>query len=287
MSMLIRFLHRPIFQLKTKSNLKKMKLLISSVLLFTCLTTPSLSQTKIDSNKLVKVLSFNILHGKTTKGNFNLDVLAKLIKVANPDFVALQEVDYKVNRSKKYDLVTELGWRTKMAPIFARAMYYDGGEYGEGVLSKYSFLSTRNVSLPYLEGQEPRAALEVVAELPSKDTIAFIGTHFAHEGNAGRERQAKRINEVFSKNKYPTILAGDLNARPGSEPINILEEMWEATYEKENPEFTYPSDDPRVKIDYVMFYPKNRWRVLEKVVIQDTIASDHCAYLVTLELLDE
>ena len=245
------------------------------------------SQSKAESKKTVKVLSFNILGGRTTKGDFNLDVLAKLIKDADPDFVAMQEVDYKVNRSKKYDLVTELGWRTKMAPIFARAMYYDGGEYGEGVLSKYSFLSTRNVALPYMKGQEPRAALEVVAELPSNDTIAFVGTHFAHETNEGREMQAKKINQVFSSNKYPTILVGDLNAVPGSGPINTLEEVWQATYDRENPEATFPSDNPTVKIDYVMFYPKNRWKVVGKKVISDTYASDHCAYLVTLELLDE
>ncbi|MGW9685055.1 endonuclease/exonuclease/phosphatase family protein [Flagellimonas sp. 2504JD1-5] len=261
----------------------KMLLVLVSILVF----LPISAQEKKDDNRVVKVLSFNILGGRTTKGDFNLDVLAKLIKDADPDFVAMQEVDYKVNRSKKYDLVTELGWRTKMASIFARAMYYDGGEYGEGILSKYSFLSTRNVPLPYLDGQEPRAAAEVIAELPSKDTIAFVGTHFAHETNEGREIQAKKINEVFSKNNYPTILVGDLNAKPGSGPINTLEEVWQATYDKDNPEPTFPSDNPRVKIDYVMFYPKNRWRVLNKEVISDTYASDHCAYLVTLELLDE
>jgi len=180
-----------------------------------------------------------------------------------------------------------LGWRTKMAPIFARAMYYDGGEYGEGILSKYSFISTRNVALPYIEGQEPRAAVEIVVELPSGDTIAFVGTHFAHEGNAGRELQAKEMNEVFAKNKYPTILAGDLNAIPGSGPINTLEEVWTSTYDRENPEFTSPSHNPRAKIDYVMFYPSNRWKVVDKKIIADTYASDHCAYLVTLELIDE
>ena len=37
----------------------------------------SYSQTKIDSSKIVKVLSFNILHGKTMKGDFNLDIIAK------------------------------------------------------------------------------------------------------------------------------------------------------------------------------------------------------------------
>ena len=84
------------------------------------------SQTTIDSSKIIKVLSFNILHGATTKGDFNLDIIAKVITDANPDFVALQEVDYKTKRAKKYDLVTELGWRTKMTPLFAQAMYFDG-----------------------------------------------------------------------------------------------------------------------------------------------------------------
>lgn len=240
-----------------------------------------------NTSKTIKVLSFNILHGATTKGDFNLDAIAKVIIDANPDFVALQEVDFKTNRAKKYDLVTELGWRTKMAPLFARAMAYDGGEYGEGVLSRYSFLQTRNVPLPFSQGNEPRAALEIITVLPSGDTIAFVGTHLDHtEDESDRISQAKKINSVFSANQYPTVLAGDLNDVPNSKTINIFEEFWTASYNKEHPEFTFPSDHPIKKIDYVMVYPNNRWRVIETKVIQNTIASDHCAYLVTLELLD-
>ena len=248
----------------------------------------SWSQSQIDSTKIVKVLSFNILHGKTMKGDFNLDVIAKVIIDADPDFVALQEVDYKTNRAKKYDLVTELGWRAEMAPIYARAMYYDDGEYGEGVLSKHTFLQTRNVPLPYLQDDEPRAALEITTVLPSKDTISFIGTHLDHlDLETNKIMQAKEINKVFSKNKYPTILAGDLNAEPNSNTMNILESLWTASYNKNNPEFTFSSEDPTQKIDYVLFYPKHRWKVLKREVICDTIASDHCAYMVTLLLLDE
>jgi endonuclease/exonuclease/phosphatase family metal-dependent hydrolase len=84
-----------------------MKTLFSVCLCFFSLVPQS--QTRIDSTKTVKVLSFNILHGKTMKGDFDLDIIAKVIVDANPDFVALQEVDFKTNRSKKYDLVTELG----------------------------------------------------------------------------------------------------------------------------------------------------------------------------------
>jgi endonuclease/exonuclease/phosphatase family metal-dependent hydrolase len=246
------------------------------------------SQTKIDSSKIVQVLSFNILHGATTKGDFNLDIIANVIIDANPDFVAMQEVDFKTNRAKKFDLVTELGWRTKMIPVFAKAMSFDDGEYGEGVLSKYTFLQSRNVALPHTLGNEPRAALEILTVLPSGDTIAFIGTHLDHlKEEKDRVVQAKKINEVFSLNKYPTILAGDLNAMPNSTPINILEKVWSSSYDKKKPKPTFPSDEPNIKIDYVMFYPKNRWRILKTKVIQDSIASDHCAYLVTLELLEK
>ncbi|MDY7396703.1 hypothetical protein UMM65_15750 [Aureibaculum sp. 2210JD6-5] len=77
----------------------KLKLKILLIALFTI--TLSWSQTKIDSTKIVRVLTFNILHGATTKGDFNLEVIAKVIKDANPDFVALQEVDNKIQQGKK------------------------------------------------------------------------------------------------------------------------------------------------------------------------------------------
>jgi len=248
----------------------------------------ALSQPLKDSTRIVKVLSFNILHGATTRHDFNLDLIARVIIDANPDFVALQEVDFKTNRAKKYDLVTELGWRSKMSPLFARAMPYDGGEYGEGVLSRYSFLMTRNVPLPYSPGNEPRAALEISTVIPSGDTISFIGTHLDHlQDETDKVAQAKKINQVFSQNKYPTILAGDLNDIPGSTTIDILEEFWTASYDEANPQPTFPSNNPSKKIDYVMFYPNDKWRVLSTAVIQDSIASDHCAYLVTLELLEK
>ena len=260
------------------------KILIAIALLFTYQNV--WSQTATDSSNIVKVLSFNILHGATTKHDFNLDLIALVIIEANPDFVALQEVDFKTNRAKKYDLVTELGWRSKMIPLFGRAMPYDGGEYGEGVLSKYSFLMTRNVALPYSPGNEPRAALEITTILPSGDTISFVGTHLDHlPDETDKVAQAKKINQVFSLNKYPTILAGDLNDIPGSATIDILEEYWSSAYNKESPLPTFPSKNPVKKIDYVMYYPENKWKVVSTEVIQDSIASDHCAYLVTLELL--
>ncbi len=262
---------------------------ILTILILILISVQTLWSNENDAKGLtLKILTFNILHGATTKGDFDLDAIAKVIIEADPDLVALQEVDFKTNRARQYDLVTELGYRTKMAPIFGKAMDFDGGEYGEGILSKFSFISTRNIALPFTPGNEPRAALEILTMLPTGDTIAFVGTHLDHlRDEKDRVAQVKKINEVFSKNIYPTILAGDLNAIPGSTPITIIEEVWTPSYNSGNPAPTFPSNEPRIKIDYVMFKPGNNWKVIETEVIQDPVASDHCAYLVTLELVKQ
>jgi endonuclease/exonuclease/phosphatase family metal-dependent hydrolase len=269
------------------------------IALFLLLPGTTWSQTEVDSSKIVRVLTLNILHGATTNGDFDLDDIAKVIIEAQPDFVALQEVDFKTRRAKGYDLATELGWRAKLQPLFGRAMKYDGGEYGEGVLSGYTLLSSKNHALPHSPENEPRAALEVTTEIASGDTVVFIGTHLDHvSDDTDRVAQAKAINEIFAAGKHPMILAGDLNDVPGSETINIFESMWTAAYrvavgfspsslvKDQKIDNTYPSGAPDHKIDYVMFYPRDRWRLLERRAICDPVASDHCGYMVVLELVD-
>ena len=56
-------------------RIKAVLLVISMV--FTSLTQ---GQATIDSSRIIKVLSFNILHGANTNGNFDLDVIAKVIR---------------------------------------------------------------------------------------------------------------------------------------------------------------------------------------------------------------
>lgn len=232
----------------------------------------------------IRVLTFNILHGATTRGDFDLERIAEVIRNASPDLVALQEVDYKTRRAKNYDLATELGLRVKMIPLFGAAMPYDGGFYGESILSKRPIISSRNVPLPHSPGNEPRTALEILTQLESGDTICFIGTHLEHQKHSSdRIDQVKKINNVWKDYRYPTILAGDLNDTPHSKPISILSHFWTDTF-GENVEFTYPSDNPKVKIDYIMFRPLEKWEIQENKVICDKIASDHCAVLSVLIL---
>lgn len=254
---------------------------------FLILFKPAFSQTIPDSSRTLRVLTFNIYHGATMKGDFDLDRIAGIINDSNPDLVALQEVDHQTNRSRKYHLMNELASRTGLSPLFARSMYFDGGEYGNGILSRFSFIRTRVIPLPTADGKEPRTAVEVVVKINEKDTISFIGTHLDHTGVAFRLKQIQRLTETFSSNSYPTILAGDLNAVPGSETIRLLENNWDSFVDIEKYESTFPDyDHPENarKLDYIMASPKGGWRMLETQVIKDNIASDHYALLMVLEL---
>lgn len=252
--------------------------------LFGMLTNFTFAQTK-DSNEItVRILTFNILHGATTNNDFDLDQLASVINDVKPDLVALQEVDFKTNRARKYDLITELGWRTKMAPLFGKAMNFDGGAYGVGILSKNPIITSNTMLLPSSPSKEPRTSLEVLVALESGDTIRFVATHLDHKNDSpDRINQVKTINKKFVLNDYPTILAGDLNDTPESEALSILKTYWTDSF-GDDPEPTYSSDNPRKKIDYIMFRPAEKWEVIENKVICDKVASDHCVVLSVLQL---
>ena len=256
------------------------------LLLFLLLPFSGSSQEILQDRTIIRVLTYNILHGATTNRDNDLDVVAGVIRELQPDLIALQEVDFRTNRVQKRDISTELALKTDMASIFAKAVDFDGGAYGQSLFSRRTFLETGKIELPGSPEKEPRIAATAKIILPAGDTIQFIGTHLDHVANsADRLAQAKMINTLLENNKLPTILAGDLNDVPGSETINIFESVWTSTYDKEDPEPTFPSHAPAKKIDYVMFSPSHRWKVLETKVICHTIASDHCAYLVVLELM--
>ncbi len=239
------------------------------------------------SNKKVRVLSFNIYHGATMNNDFNLDYIAKIISTSEPDFVCLQEVDFKTKRSHGLDIATELGQRTKLAPLFGKAMDFDGGAYGVGILSKYPILSSTVVNLPYSENKEPRVALAIQSQLPSGDTLTVISTHLDHlEDDSDRIKQVNMLNSTFLSSPFPIVLAGDLNDTPHSPSINLIEKYWQPSYTKHSPAPTYPSDAPEKKIDYVLSAPQGSWIVRSSEVIDDSMASDHCAYLVELELIE-
>lgn len=231
----------------------------------------------------LRVLTYNIHHGEGTDGAFDMPRLARVIESVSPDLVALQEVDVRTNRASGVDQADALARLTGMVSIFGPAMDYDGGQYGEAILSRLPVQSAATSPLPHLPDHEPRAAVEITTHVRGRD-VRFVGTHLDHTRDpADRRQQAQRLVEVFGEGDLPTILVGDLNAEPHSDVMAILFDAFSDT-SAVNPQPTFPSDAPARRIDYVLVRPAERWRVVESRVLDEPVASDHAPLLVVLEL---
>ncbi len=229
---------------------------------------------KLDNE--LRVMTFNIHHGATLAGDIDLEAMAAVIQSGKPDLVALQEVDVNTSRVGGISLVEKLAEICGMNSYFAKAMDYDGGGYGNAILSAFPIVESRTLKLPSSGGHEPRAAADCLIALPF-DTIRFISTHFDHMSeNPDRPAQAKALLDRFQKDEIPSILAGDLNDTPESETLNILSKYWSISGVPSD--FTSPADAPRRKIDYILYAPKGGWEVIEAKVLPEAV-SDHLAVL--------
>jgi endonuclease/exonuclease/phosphatase family metal-dependent hydrolase len=233
--------------------------------------------------KSLRVLCYNIHHGEGTDGKLDLARIAGVIRAARPDLVALQEVDRNARRTGKVDQAAELARRTGMHAAFARAIDLQGGEYGLAVLSRFPLKGAKSHKLPGKEKQEARIVQEVTVEPKGLPRITFLNTHLQHDDGPTREKQAARIVELFRKAEGPLILAGDLNAAPGSAPIKALAKPWSFATEPGGKGLqTIPSGAPKRQIDYVLFRPAGRFKVAEAKVIEEKVASDHRPVLAVL-----
>jgi endonuclease/exonuclease/phosphatase family metal-dependent hydrolase len=255
--------------------MKKM-LLITAV----CLTGFHL----MAQNPKIKVLTYNIHHGENTNEQLDLKGIANVILATNPDLVALQEVDSVTSRVKGSDQLKELAAITGMYTYFVKAMDFDGGGYGTGILSRFPIKNNITIPLPGNAGGEPRAAGIVTVQLPGDSLIHFVTTHFdAGRKGTARIAQANTLAKYFETAQTPVILCGDLNAAPTTKEIKTLKKVFEDATHEAGP--TFPSDTPRVKLDYIFLAPKGKWVATTASVIEETVASDHRPVICEVELV--
>ncbi len=243
-----------------------------------------------DTPHQLRVLCYNIHYGQGTDGVYDIKRLAEVINKTKPDLVALQEVDVHVKRSGRVHQLQELAKHTKMHARFGPTQHYQGGLFGNAVLSRFPILNVVIQPLPYTESTPekttyPRATVAVTFQGPHGKPLRIVSTHFQHNVPEDRVAQAKAVNALFTfkDETIPTILAGDMNAKPEEEPVQILLEKWTNAIDKEATP-TVPATDPKSRIDYIFYRPAGAFKVLETRVVPESIASDHRPVLAVLEI---
>ena len=235
----------------------------------------------------LRVLSYNIHHGEGVDGKLDLERIARVILSVKPDLVALQEVDRNTTRTEKVDQPAVLARLTGMQVLFEQNIAFQGGSYGNAILSRYPIKSHRNHSMPQHENGEQRGALEAEIVLPGKHgTLLFWSTHLDHRPDPTERLASARLLEkiVQDKAEFPGILAGDLNSQLDGTVLPIFLRSWtNSNGLKAQP--TVPVATPRSQIDFVLYRPQERWRVKSVQVLDEQVASDHRAILSVLELI--
>lgn len=257
---------------------------------FTQTTVKDLTQKDHQVLRGIKVMSYNIHHANPpTRPDFiDIDAIVKVIAAQDPDLVALQEVDYSTQRSGEGNQAAIIAEKLGMHFYFGKAIDYDGGEYGNAILSKYPIQKGTTYLLP----NEPEAGTEdrIMAagkiKLPNGKKIIFASTHLDYLSySPSRILQINRILEISEEMDHPVILAGDFNAAPGSKTIDLLKSGFSLTCGSCPP--TIPVLEPSRAIDFIAYnHPDKKFWTKSHQVINEAYASDHRPVLAIIGLLE-
>ncbi len=171
---------------------------------------------------VLRVLQFNIRAAISGAGGVDVSQIAAEIQAVQPDLVSLNEVDSRTLRTH-VDEPAYLAEATGLNVVYGPNLIYDGGRFGNAILTRYPVVESHNLRLPGTFGLEPRGLLTAIVSIDGR-RVAFSSTHLT-EGSDGRHSrllQAQAVARALHSMAAPTILAGDLNSDPTDVPERIL-----------------------------------------------------------------
>ncbi len=239
-----------------------------------------------DVTNRITVMSYNVKYCSPYNSSTpDVDAVAEVIRQAKPDVVFLQELDRNTTRSGKVDQLALLSAKTDLPyTYYGRAIEYQGGESGLGILSRYALSDPQLYQLPRVELGDTYVSYRIMIKaniLLNDKKITIAGTHLELT-QENRDLQVPEINRILSSSNYPTILAGDFNATPEN---NTMQTFFGYGFKKTCTTGcnTISSNAPNREIDYILYRPEEKFNVVSHNVIQ-TLASDHLPIVSVLEL---
>lgn len=219
----------------------------------------------------LRVVCWNIRHGQGMDGKHDLERIAARINELEPDVVILQEVDNRCKRSGSVDQAEEIGKLTALKHAFGKAIDFNGGEYGQAILSRYPLAEPKVHPLP--GGGEQRIAFSAQIETPM-GAVIVASVHLDYQNPDTQLLQAQTVSStLLAESSLPVILAGDFNAVATSPTLEVFAQApWEIV-PKAGATNTFPADKPDREIDFIVVRGLRPKKPIE--VVDDGISSDH------------
>lgn len=226
---------------------------------------------------ILRVMAWNIRHGEGEDGKLDLERIAGVISKVKPDVVLLQEVDDRAARTGRVAQAETLARLTGLKAIFGKAMDFQGGGYGNAVLTRWAPVETRVIPLP--GGGEPRCALTVTLDLPNdRGRLTVASTHLDVSSAESRLEHSKQLAADLSALPEWVVLGGDFNATPDEPPMASFAKPWMNPKKQGPVTATIPAESPRREIDFILLKPSQAGpapTVARYEVIDEKVASDH------------
>ena len=241
----------------------------------------------------LRVMTYNIQHAmehaawlKDKTEIINFDMIADVIRRFNPDVVGLNEVrdrgadpDY---REQTLEIARRLGYEHC---YFAKAIDFGYGPYGNAIISKYPMQSARTIAIPdpvYKNSggyYETRCILKAEFEVPTRFDVLI--SHFGLPASEQRNAVSMMM-QLLENRSVPTVAMGDYNMKPENPTLApLLAALTDTAAWLPEGTMTFPTENPKIKIDYVLVSEEFRPISAQAPAI---VASDHCPYIVDLEI---
>lgn len=219
----------------------------------------------------MRFVTYNIRLGKQQ----GVEAIADAIRDQEPDVLAIQEVGLNWTMGPEGDTTARLSELLDLPyHEFSHALDENGGQYGHALLSRFPITSSERIELPR-EVDEPRTMLKSEIEIPD-GRLTVISTHLSYIDD--RVMQGPLLVEAAMAAAEPVVVMGDLNGEDYEDFVMELQDNFNDA-DGELRRTTFPSDAPRIRIDYLLARGGS-WA--DVVVGENAEASDHHFVAATL-----
>ncbi len=196
----------------------------------------------------VRLMTWNIHGGMGPDGRHDLERMLALVRRADPDVLALQEIDSRRASGSEHP-VAMLKRVLGHHGISAAAITTPDGDYGQVLLSRWPMTKTavHDISVP---GREPRRAITAVINAPAGD-LFVLATHLGLK-LVERHRQCRQMAHLVNLSALTTVVMGDFNdwMWPGSVQNVLARKLPGRTRHR-----TFPASFPLLKLDRIYCRP--------------------------------
>lgn len=232
----------------------------------------------------IRIASYNIAAGKHP----DIEKMNAQLKEYGIDVVGVQEVDY-MNGRNNFDMLkkfADLGAYPYYS--FQKAIDYNGGEYGIGILSSLAIKEKSGGALNSEGTEEARAWQRILVEKDGKE-IAIYNTHLTYESMEARERQLREVLAMMDADPCEyKALTGDFNTDQNLNEVYPMLKNYNITNGNNDVWFdTYNGVDDTMKVYSIDNIVTTRNLKMSNAQMVENKLSDHNMFFADFEFLEE